>query len=495
MGFWSKPFTATTEMAPPGPPVVGEPVIRVLSVQEQSIQGEVSMKNSSSSDTVASSICDDDINDISPARKRASATTTAAAAICTTDDLNGPVQGSPYNTVIKTTTTTCINPQQDQIVATTTKTMPMTTPHAFGRDEIVTSSIRFFVVQLILQVGLGATVVGVYFYGTMAFSELYLIGLIVALGIGMIVQGMMRAWSLKQLQSEFLGRLKDEEGRGTSSPTVATVQALVVERYTDGFDLAATIARCHANPAEQCECTPNTTASQGIPMTMTCDEDDAFNPYFHAHAVNTNATTMESSSHYENMETGTLKTQQQQHSPPVPIEPTAVGSLHSIVVQYEVPVPRGYIRSDGHIIQSDGVNVVVLKELKDVHPDLYFCSHVEMIYQTHEPKSAYAKPLLQHYAPKHQNGRVTIGITVVGMGFLMSLNALPLGVLDWYAMAANGFLFVATALVVYYRSLLKHAATVRGDAARIVAWQAREGMDNAVPWEVFEATTMQQQQQ
>ena len=223
-------------------------------------------------------------------------------------------------------------------------------------DDMEVTSVRHYCWDLLVkQVGGSSVVLIVYLVCAMEFSSLYWMGLIAALGVAMMVQGGMRHWSAHTLQQEYT--LSTNAGR------VVTVPGVVLHRYTDGWDPIMP-------PESYCGSLPTATTTCDLAGTGTTDAE--------TNTSHMNYRAWPESSHH-------AQQQPQQQLPPdglmhwdadaaaaAAASSMIVGSLHTIVVQYHAHVPPGYVRSDGHVIQSPNVMACIVKEFPKVHPELYY---------------------------------------------------------------------------------------------------------------------------
>ena len=342
-----------------------------------------------------------------------------------------------------------------------------------GEAQEEGSSVPVYLIRnMILKVGLTVTLVIVWLFLAMNASILYLIGFITATGLAMIVQGYMRQKSVRLFQEAYILYHENNDNHHTHHHPIHSTRGRIIARYTDGFD-------------------PTVDAACGSCRPL-CGGDDPSMAVVEYHKDSRQSYRRFDSLHEEeDQEEQVIRQQQISRKQPPPFsqeEAMAVaGSNHAIVVEYQAPIPRGWQRSDGYIIETDAVAAVVVKEFKQVHPDLYFddSGHVEILVQTGQPKSGYPAAMLREFAPQHQNGRMVIGSIVVFMGLCMSIKSLMvelaqleegdeslagLSIATWIAILANIILYAAVVFIVYTRSVLKHETLFTGQDARIVAW-------------------------
>ena len=246
---------------------------------------------------------------------------------------------------------------QDDVFCDEPTTTATAADHDDDDDDMEVTSVRHYCWDLLVkQVGGSSVVLIVYLVCAMEFSSLYWMGLIAALGVAMMVQGGMRHWSAHTLQQEYTS--------STNAGRVVTVPGVVLHRYTDGWDPIMT-------PESYCGSLPTATTTCDLAGTGTTDAE-------------TNTSHMNYRAWPESSQPPP-QPQQQQLPPPdglmhwdadaaaaAAASSMIVGSLHTIVVQYHAHVPPGYVRSDGHVIQSPNVMACIVKEFPKVHPELYY---------------------------------------------------------------------------------------------------------------------------
>ncbi|KAL7559703.1 hypothetical protein ACA910_017605 [Epithemia clementina (nom. ined.)] len=296
-------------------------------------------------------------------------------------------------------------------------------------DNVQVTPLSQYCCQLLVQVGLTSLVLAWYLYMAMVQSSLYWIGLIAALGIGMIVQGLWRHWSWHHIQSLYNhqnNHHKNHNNTNTntttdveSSPTTHVVQGIVLQRFTQGWDpeTAITMTPCtNAAQLQYCNGGGGGGGDDGImPTSYFCTADTT---HGHHHHPNPMIPTTEPQQRQQQNQ------QHQQYPPschythfadydnnnvdgpesPHDASPASLilgGSWHTLVVQYHALVPQGYLRRDGHAVQTNGVQCRVVKEFTKVHPELYYSTRVyqpptqqQQEQQQHNPK---------YYQQQHPN--------------------------------------------------------------------------------------------